>query len=348
MNALAAIKSRLAAAFPLQAMMGTGAQIGAENALNLGAAAGRLFGGQNPAFLQNPTPESKQDMGAVLATIYGGNAFNPAAMETNALGAGIKAYHGSPYDFDKFDASKIGTGEGAQAYGHGLYFAESPDVAKGYRETLANAHLAPGVKQAVDSGTIDTEIATTEKALASFLREREAFQAANRPNSLIEDRIANAQNKLEQMKAAKANPLALNGKMYEVNINASPDQFLDWNKPINEQPAPIQKYFAGKEPPQGQTWQGGDLIGGRDPTDQARIANELSQAGIPGIRYLDQGSRAAGEGSHNYVVFPGNEHLVEIVKKYGIAGAATMLGVQQSDLEAAFGGEQPKQNALAY
>ena len=35
----------------------------------------------------------------------------------NAVGMGIKAYHGSPYDFDRFDLSKIGTGEGAQSYG---------------------------------------------------------------------------------------------------------------------------------------------------------------------------------------------------------------------------------------
>ncbi len=41
---------------------------------------------------------------------------------------GIKAYHSSPYDFDKFDLKKIGTGEGAQVYGHGLYFAENPAV----------------------------------------------------------------------------------------------------------------------------------------------------------------------------------------------------------------------------
>src|SRR5262245_55132228 len=31
----------------------------------------------------------------------------------------IRAYHGSPHDFERFDASKIGTGEGAQSYGHG-------------------------------------------------------------------------------------------------------------------------------------------------------------------------------------------------------------------------------------
>ena len=43
------------------------------------------------------------------------------------------AYHGSPHDFDKFTTEAIGTGEGAQAYGHGLYFAEAEDVAEGYR-----------------------------------------------------------------------------------------------------------------------------------------------------------------------------------------------------------------------
>jgi hypothetical protein len=53
----------------------------------------------------------------------GGNMFDDKT-------SGILAYHGSPYSFDKFDASKIGTGEGAQAYGHGLYFAENEGVAR--------------------------------------------------------------------------------------------------------------------------------------------------------------------------------------------------------------------------
>ena len=43
---------------------------------------------------------------------------------------GIVAYHGSPHSFDQFDTSKIGTGEGAQAYGHGLYFAGNEGVAQ--------------------------------------------------------------------------------------------------------------------------------------------------------------------------------------------------------------------------
>ena len=46
---------------------------------------------------------------------------------------GIVAYHGSPHSFDQFDTSKIGTGEGAQAYGHGLYMAGNEAVAQSYK-----------------------------------------------------------------------------------------------------------------------------------------------------------------------------------------------------------------------
>lgn len=47
------------------------------------------------------------------------------------------AYHGSPYTFDRFDSSKIGSGEGAQSFGHGLYFSERRGVAEDYRKRLS-------------------------------------------------------------------------------------------------------------------------------------------------------------------------------------------------------------------
>lgn len=46
------------------------------------------------------------------------------------------AYHGTPNQFDRFDLSHLGEGEGAQAHGWGLYFTGSLDVAEGYWETL--------------------------------------------------------------------------------------------------------------------------------------------------------------------------------------------------------------------
>jgi hypothetical protein len=67
--------------------------------------------------------------------------------------------------------------------------------------------------------------------------------------------------------------------------------------------------------------------------DPAAMASEaLRQAGIPGIRYLDQGSRGAGEGSHNYVVFDAN--TMNIIRRYGLAGLMAGGGA------AALGGTQ--------
>lgn len=50
------------------------------------------------------------------------------------------AFHGSPYNFDKFTLDRIGTGEGAQAYGWGLYFASKREVAELYREKLSQGN----------------------------------------------------------------------------------------------------------------------------------------------------------------------------------------------------------------
>ena len=56
---------------------------------------------------------------------------DPKVMAQNALDSsqtalgfaplGITAWHGSPHKFDKFSMDKIGTGEGAQAYGQMTY-----------------------------------------------------------------------------------------------------------------------------------------------------------------------------------------------------------------------------------
>ena len=43
----------------------------------------------------------------------------------------------------------------------------------------------------------------------------------------------------------------------------------------------------------------------------------LKDRGIPGIRYLDGGSRGAGQGSRIFVVFPGNEDILKIMERNG-------------------------------
>ncbi len=50
----------------------------------------------------------------------------------------VQAWHGSPYDFDKFDVGKMGSGEGAQAFGWGLYFTDLKSIANRYSKIKQN------------------------------------------------------------------------------------------------------------------------------------------------------------------------------------------------------------------
>jgi len=78
-------------------------------------------------------------LGAITGLPFGRTAAQVAKEAPDTLPV-IFAYHGSPHDFNDFKLDKIGTGEGAQAYGHGLYFAENPATAISYREALAKKH----------------------------------------------------------------------------------------------------------------------------------------------------------------------------------------------------------------
>lgn len=149
--------------------------------------------------------------------------------------------------------------------------------------------------------------------------------------------------------------------MYQVAINADPDTFLDWDKPLSEQPRNVhdaltQMGFAKSSwPYSGYTGKTAMISGDERgegiyraaakeaaAAEAARQPNfdvysphgasqSLRQAGVPGIKYLDSGSRAAGDGSRNYVVF--DDKTVQILKKYGLlgglmtgAGAGSIIG----------------------
>ena len=203
----------------------------------------------------------------------------------------ILAYHGSPHTFDKFSLDKIGTGEGAQAYGHGLYFAEEPGVAQSYRDALSRQYTP-----AEDIARTWIERAGGDRVLATNLFERFADDAALDP----ERRAA--------MSAAIQKPPV--GRLYEVDIPEGP--YLDWDKPLREQGDVADALSGVSMEPMNNT----GIIRGRDAYLNARaaeygkasppgkIVNDLLGArGVRGLKYLDQGSRSAGEGSRNYVIF---------------------------------------------
>ena len=147
----------------------------------------------------------------------------------NATGMGIRAYHGSPHDFDRFSMDKIGTGEGAQAYGHGLYFAENEGVAQGYkRDTTKFVNAAdPIAREAqdwLDQFSTPAEARAEIDDMIAAIRKRGDEATAQR---------------YEAIRGYLDNPRT--GRMYEVDIDASPDEFLDWDKPLSEQPAKVRE-----------------------------------------------------------------------------------------------------------
>ena len=249
---------------------------------------------------------------------------------------GIKAYHGSPHSFSAFDNAAIGTGEGAQAYGHGLYFAENEGVARGYRDALTqhatdSLYTPEGaVKRALTSAS------SPEEAMQYLQQDLKGAQASEAQGYKLKfggsDKYASA---IDLLKSGYTG----NGHMYEVNLNANPDHFLDWDKPLSEQHPVVQDALKSVMAPdmvQSRLQYLSDK--GHDPSDffgsmkgsfgyslatdgtgsPATATASLQQAGIPGIRYLDGGSRGAGEGTSNYVAF--DPATIEIMRKYGAAG----------------------------
>lgn len=249
---------------------------------------------------------SEQRLAGLLA-----DAYNPA---------GMVVWHGSPHKFAKFDSSKIGTGEGAQAYGHGLYLAESPDVAKSYLATgqavKAQDRPTEMVARAIDAAGGDDVAAKAwlQKRLSTSLPE-------------FRDIYESALSGFDKLKPQGSS-------LYKVDL---PDEhiakMLDWDAPLSKQPKEVQaalKKTRSMLPPNAMDDLGGDMnllynpantgadfLGTMNSLQPNLGETALRNAGIPGIRYLDGGSRGTGQGTSNFVVFPGNENLLQILERNG-------------------------------
>ena len=263
--------------------------------------------------------------------------------------AAATVWHGSPHKFDKFDSSKIGTGEGAQAYGHGLYLAESPGVAGGYSDRLSsvrhNDEQVPRVltygkqnPRRIDMNAPSDTLSPAETALTYInLYGGKTFEASEALRDMASaglkdsDKYKKALDVLTSGRLKTGKIGAEYGNIYKVDL---PDEhiakMLDWDKPLSQQApevigavqslygkdalgrpldkvAPLNMDRAGR-------WAYENLQHG---LGQARTSEGLQKAGIPGIRYLDGGSRGAGTGTSNYVIFPGNEGLLQILERNG-------------------------------
>jgi len=268
--------------------------------------------------------------------------------------AGAEVLQDFPLGRQRMD--KIGTGEGAQAYGHGLYFAENEGVARGYRDALSGAGRIAGGNTAKD-GSIASRLSNAFGSDGSTWRrgDRNIGDYAKRlavGSEQGEDgetiyRFADGSTFLDFGDFWDVSDEAYSkGSVYEVNINADPEKFIDWDKPLNEQPQFVRDILGiGEETAGGKLARayknplhGGD-VARMDRADPAQVSAALREKGIPGIRFFDAGSRGANAGTRNFVIF--DENLISIVRKYGIAGAAAMLGVSAVEVEQALADNLP-------
>jgi len=189
-------------------------------------------------------------------------------------------YHGSPYKFSKFLKEKIGTGEGAQAFGRGLYFAENPKVAGQYRMAgqagYLNQRSAQIVNDAMEQAGGDAVKARNylhQTAMSLPVNQRQPyFDAHNNFYKILEGGT---------------------GSIYRVDLPDSKiEKMLDWDKPLGEQSSHVKSVWSKLK---GDSWVPAPNETMGDWFKRAKAQGDpesvLEELGIPGIKYLDQGSR---------------------------------------------------------
>ena len=281
-------------------------------------------------------------------------------------GKGFTAYHGSPHAFDAFSNDAIGSGEGNQAYGYGHYLAEAEAVARGYRDKLTTDNLnyidsdgtrtpygdllqrAYGAVRQVPGGTPDIWRAIPRQVMG-------AIEDGTSPEQFMSDYdvdpkyASHYQAAVDALAGVTHSPNK--GSMYEVNVNADPDHFLDWDSPLSEQSPHVRESLlrmdkVGAAPEAwdetGRDWYrgySGDIEGAAD------LSTAMRDAGIPGVRYLDGNSRYMNDATVK-ALGPdsfGNSHW-----QVGGGGAAKWFTSEDEANAYAAGLPKPTRNAVVF
>ena len=156
---------------------------------------------------------------------------------------GIIAFHGSGADFDEFRLEMIGTGEGAQAYGYGLYFTDSEDIAKFYKNMMTRSVDIDGRPyirgnnindELVDPDIADDLGATNGDLEAAIKNSEEFLQEMIQADNV--EAIRSTSKELEKLQKLRGR-ITVNdkgGKMYKVGLSPKPDDLLDYDGPPSD------------------------------------------------------------------------------------------------------------------
>jgi hypothetical protein len=316
---------------------------------------------------------------------------------------GIIAFHGSGTDFSEFKLEKIGTGEGAQAFGYGLYFADGEDIANFYRQTVGGGfsidNFSIGGIDLVKRGTYRdyspgatpfgrgpytpvNQLSAKDYALSSalediFIDEYDLYdlkkatgagdiQTPKSGDELKQTIVARLQktvdNKdpvnqkgevkylqglisdIESGKAPIKFETEQHGHTYKVGLSLKPEDMLDYDKPLSEQPEKFKAALNEIANIQGipvvdQFGQSASFGSFQDALGQKvgpeNATREFTDAGIFGVKYRAAGSRGANvadaDAGRNYVIF--DDSMIKILEKYGIVGPVAISAMALSEDE---------------
>lgn len=263
-----------------------------------------------------------------------------------------KAYHGSPYTFDHFDLGAIGTGEGNQAHGWGLYFAQDKKIAENYKDILgANSGevITGKTKYKINedgdwydenTGNIIDDINPLSMALTEVLETGNSNKAIEHLQEFIKSKegktaqtvISQVKRAKEAIKLLKKNEFAGHEQKTAFEVEIPEDnELIDEFKNINEQPRKVQaairkawkeisykpsalQYMSGRE----FYKQLASELGG-----EKAASEKLNSLGIKGITYdgLVDGKC--------FVVF--DDKTIQIINRYNQEHKGSYAGAYDAD-----------------
>lgn len=197
----------------------------------------------------------------------------------------ISALHASPHSFRKFDTAFMGKGEGAQAYGWGLYFAENPEVNRSYMNQFAQDKATWKFRE-VETGVIEV----MQRSLVGSFLPKDALPEAKEDASdiawsVLGDLVDAARGsmtvldivmelhdeidtnrkyaetypqereKLEQLEGFMLSLLDHLDEIevrtgmpsnYRVELNVDDSVLLNWDRPFSEQSETVKEALAGE------------------------------------------------------------------------------------------------------
>ena len=241
-------------------------------------------------------------------------------------------WHGSPNDFNEFKLDYMGSGEGAQAFGWGLYFTELEDIADRYsrikNDILSITQHLYGLKytnkdvEELESMRNDEIIKLInnkfeEESLILKNKIKDKPDKTKFYNHLLNTKISLRDKYINELK--KSNPTKYFAKFKD---NKSIDSFnwLQWDKPLTDNQKTLIKKSANDETindyidKNGQNLYAG-LISSTGSPKEASLS--LLRSGFDGIKFpaesIARGKTSETARGFNYVIF--NPDIINIEKK---------------------------------